>query len=137
ALFSGARDGTRKAGQISVRWIHLFSLWESPSDSRRIPWGCGWNLNWFDVPEVLVRAHFPKNPVSPLAFFEEYRFLRSSFSFPQKSCSRRKETAALLGKTLIIGLQHGIMQTNATKEQRRSYIAEKKLGMTRNDQIFC
>ena len=43
---------------------HFFSSWESPSDSRRIPEGCGWNLNWFEIPEVLVRAHFPKSSMA-------------------------------------------------------------------------
>ena len=50
ASFFGARRGTRKGGTSpqtgakSVRWT-LFSPWESPSDSRRIRYGCGWNLN--------------------------------------------------------------------------------------------
>ena len=49
-----ARDGTRKGdtspqtGVKSVRWT-LFSPWESPSNSRRILYGCGLNLNIYET----------------------------------------------------------------------------------------
>ena len=43
---SGTRKGgtSPQTGVKSVRWT-LFSPWESPSNSRRIRYGCGLDLN--------------------------------------------------------------------------------------------
>ena len=94
--FSGARDGTRKAGPSEARVKNMpgacfLGRGRVSSDLRRIPEECGWNLNWFDIPEVLVRAHFPKSSILLHTFDEEYRFNAFSFlsflrkkSFPEK-----------------------------------------------------
>ena len=59
-----AREGTRKAGGSvssvkTVLWT-VFSPWESPSDLRRIPEGCGSNWNLYEAQKRWNAALFQK-----------------------------------------------------------------------------
>ena len=65
-IFVCTRDGTRKAVQKTYR-RRVFRPWESPSDSKRIRYGCGWNLNMSDGEKSLVRVHCLKSPIRTLA----------------------------------------------------------------------
>ncbi len=57
ARYFYARDGTRKAVKKTCRW-HVFRPWESPSDLRRIRYGCGSNLSISDVNECCYKRIF-------------------------------------------------------------------------------
>ena len=65
-FFVCAREGTRKAVKKTCRW-HVFRLWESPSDSRRIRYGCGWNLNTSDAQKRWYNSTFLNSPIRTLA----------------------------------------------------------------------
>ena len=66
AFFNTRRDSKGRPDQREGKKVsggHFFSPWESPSNSRRIRYGCGWNLNVPDTEKVLVSRAFSKNPV--------------------------------------------------------------------------
>ena len=54
-------EGIKQSGGLFYR------AWGSPSNSRRIRYGCGLNLNMSDAEKALVRAHFSKSPIRTLA----------------------------------------------------------------------
>jgi len=70
---------------------HFLSSWESPSDFRRIPKGCGWNLNVSDPEETLVWARFSKSPIRTLAPKNELPLWGGSFFVQRWDSKARPE----------------------------------------------
>ena len=57
------RGDSRKAVKKTCQW-HVFRPWESPSDSRRIRYGCGWNLNTSDAQKRWYGRTFGKSYIT-------------------------------------------------------------------------
>ena len=72
---------------------HFFSPWESPSNSRRIRYGCGLHLNVSDTEKVLILCTFSKK------FYKNIRTQKSRYPEGLEQLNAARMSAAGDGST--------------------------------------